>query len=143
VTKNRARGNTPVAQLRAISKWRAADKHTGIDNDRGVPYTYQHIDGRAWPRPRADVYRIETYIPFAAPRPLHRDVYYVPGAKLDRFFDHWDEHATTIIDIRPLTIDEAIEELSSFREEAEHVAAGDRNDRRHLRAQVLWIEIVR
>jgi hypothetical protein len=102
-----------------IVPWRAKDKHTGIGKDRGIPYTYGHVDGRDAPAPRAEIYRVETVITFADPTPLHRNVHYVPGAKLDEFFDGWDDHAETVIDVRPLTLGEARAELSAFREAAE------------------------
>jgi hypothetical protein len=60
----------------AVKKWRALDYHTGIGKDAGVPYTYEHV--AAAPAAGATVYRVETYIPFEQPTPLHRDVYYVP-----------------------------------------------------------------
>jgi hypothetical protein len=76
-----------------ISAWRAADKHTGIGKSGGAPYTYEHVATR--PPARAEAYRIETYIPFVSPTPIHRNVYYVAASRLDRFFDGWDEHAET------------------------------------------------
>lgn len=108
----------PMAQVKT---WRARDRHTGIGKSGRAPYTYQHVD--APPERRADVYRIETFVPFRRPIPLHRNVYYVPAADLDRFFDGWDQHAETVVDIRPLMAAEAIDELRSFRLKAE--GAGD------------------
>jgi hypothetical protein len=102
-----------------VARWRAKDQHTGIDKDRGIPYTYEHIDGRAEPAPRAEVYRVESFIPYGEPTPLHRNVHYVPGPELDAFFDGWGEHGETVIDVRPLTIIEARAELAAFRAAAE------------------------
>jgi len=95
-----------------VKKWRARDNHTGIGKDAGVAYTYEHV--AAAPAAGATVYRVETYIPFEPPTPLHRDVYYVPAAKLDEFFNGWREHATVVVDVRPLTVAEALEELRAF-----------------------------
>ena len=106
-----------AAPFTGVKKWRAGDRHTGIGKDAGVPYTYKHVD-RA-PVAGAAVYRVETYIPFVKLTPLHRDVYYVPSRKLDRFFDGWGEHATVVVDVRPLTVAEALEELRAFRDAAE------------------------
>lgn len=101
----------------AVKKWRALDYHTGIGKDAGVPYTYEHV--AAAPAAGATVYRMETYIPFEQPTPLHRDVYYVPAGKLDEFFNGWGEHATIVLDVRPLTMAEALEELRAFRSAVE------------------------
>jgi hypothetical protein len=79
-----------------VKRWRARDRHTGIGKDVGVPYT-----------------------PFEEPTPLHRDVYYVPAPKLNRFFEGWGVHATIVVDVRPLTMAEALEELRAFRIAAE------------------------
>ena len=106
-----------AAPFTGVKTWRARDRHTGIGKDAGVPYTYQHVD--APPEAGAAVYRVETYIPFAKPTPLHRDVYYVPSRKLDEFFRGWGEHATILVDVRPLTVAEALEELRAFRSTAE------------------------
>ena len=100
-----------------VKKWRARDNHTGIGKDAGVAYTYEHV--AAAPAAGATVYRVETYIPFEPPTPLHRDVYYVPAGKLDDFFNGWREHATVVVDVRPLTVAEALEELRAFRSAVE------------------------
>jgi hypothetical protein len=115
--RGRVMAQRTAAPFTGVKKWRAGDRHTGIGKDAGVPYTYKHVD-RA-PVAGAAVYRVETYIPFVKPTPLHRDVYYVPSRKLDRFFDGWGEHATVVVDVRPLTVAEALEELRAFRDAAE------------------------
>jgi hypothetical protein len=102
-----------------IKVWRARDQHTGIGKSRGVPYTYRHVPSRLEPPPKAEVYRIETFIPFAAPTPVHNNVHYVPGDQLDDFFFDWGQHAETVIDIRPLTTADALAELHAFRQTAE------------------------
>jgi len=111
-----------AAPFTDVKKWRARDRHTGIGKDAGVPYTYEHVDGA--PVAGAAVYRVETYIAFEKPTPLHRDVYYVPSQKLDRFFDGWGGHATIVVDVRALTVVEALEELRAFRSAAESTQAG-------------------
>jgi hypothetical protein len=109
----RPTGKSPLAQ---VKKWRASDRHTGIDRHRGIPYTYRHVEAR--PSAGAECYRIETFIPFAPPTPIHRNVHYVPAARLDSFFDDWDEHVETIVDIRPLTVTAAFEEIRAFQADA-------------------------
>ena len=101
-----------------VRTWRAKDRHTGVGKDRGIPYTYKHHADRRPPSSRAEIYRIETFIPFVAPTPIHVNVHYVPGAKLDRFFDRWDEHAETVTDIRPMTFADAIAEIDRFKADA-------------------------
>ena len=107
---SQGRRRSPFAD---VKKWRAADKHTGIDKFDGHVYTYEHIPDVL--EPRAEVYRIETYIPFAAPTPVHRDVCYVPGDKLDEFFNGWEEVAQTVVDVRPLSLTSALAEITAFR----------------------------
>ena len=102
--------------LAEVKKWRAEDRHTGIGRDGRVPYTYQHVDST--PKSVVEVYRVETFIPFLDV-PIHRDVYYIPAADLDAFFEGWGEHATIVVDVRPLTTAEALEELRRFRLQAE------------------------
>jgi hypothetical protein len=96
-----------------VERWRARDHHTGIGKDVGVPYTYEHVE--ASPAAGAAVYRVETYIAFEEPTPTHRDVYYVPAALLNGFFAGWGGHATIVVDVRPLSVAEALEELRAFR----------------------------
>lgn len=71
-----------------IKAWRAADEHTGIGRVDGVPYTYEHVTGEI--APRAEVYRVECFIPFKSPTPFHREVHYVPDASLDAVLHQWD-----------------------------------------------------
>jgi hypothetical protein len=111
------KGKTVGAQLRAVKAWRAEDQHTGIGkSSHGHPYTYEHVDGP--PGPSAAVYRVECYVPFVMPTPLHRNVYYVPADRLDEFFDGWDQHAETIVDIRPMTLSAALAEIEEFKQMA-------------------------
>ena len=88
-----------------------------------MPYTYRHLVGRTLPSPRAECYRIETFIGFTAPTAVHGNVHYVPGEKLDAFFAEWDQHGETVIDIRPMTIAAALDEIADFRLSAESVGA--------------------
>jgi hypothetical protein len=108
----------PRGVFATVRAWRAEDQHTGIAKDRGVPYTYQHQVTQDFPAPKAEVYRVETFIPFGEPTPIHRNVHYVPGERVDAFFDAWDQHWETVIDIRPLTVAEALSEMQAFREAA-------------------------
>ena len=103
--------------LNAIRPWRAPDRHTGIDilPDIGVRYTYRHLENRQSPPPKAEVYRIETVIPFVEPTPFHLDIYFVPSDQLDEFFFGWNEHAAEVIDIRPMTTADAVAELEAFK----------------------------
>ncbi len=103
----------PLTQVR---KWRAQDHHTGIGKSGPTPYTYQHVGSP--PESAAEVYRVETFIPFLE-IPIHRDVYYVPAADLNGFFEGWGEHETIVVDIRPLTTAAALEELRRFQLQAE------------------------
>ena len=102
-----------------VKHWRAKDEHTGIAKDGNVPYTYRHLPGRRPPTVRADVYRVETFINFVAPTPIHSNCHYVPGSQVDLFFEGWGEHGETLIDIRPMTMAEALAELEAFRSTAE------------------------
>ena len=73
-----------------------------------------HLSARGLPPKSAvEVYRVETFIPFLDV-PIHRDVYYIPADDLDAFFEGWGEHATIVVDVRPLTTAEALEELRNF-----------------------------
>jgi hypothetical protein len=100
-------------------KWRADDKHTGIDDFDGIYSTYRHIAGRRVPPAKSEMYRVEAVIPFRAPTPLHEDVYYVPGDRIDDFMAGWSEIAARIVDIRPITWDEMAKELTAFRKAAQ------------------------
>jgi hypothetical protein len=100
----------PFAGLR---KWRAKDKHTGIGKVGQEPYTYEHV-GRT-PESPAEAYRVETYIPFVKPTPLHRNVYYVTAQRLPLFLDEFAGYAEMIIDVRPVTIAAALDEIETFK----------------------------
>ena len=106
-----------------VKEWRAKDQHTGIDKSAGVPYTYRHLVGRTLPKPPGECYRIETFIRFSAPTAVHGNVHYVPGAKLDAFFAGWGQHGETVIDIRPMTLAAALDEIANFRLSAERADA--------------------
>jgi hypothetical protein len=43
---------------------------------------------------------------------------------LDAFFQGWGQHATIVVDVRPLTAAEALEELRRFRLQAEAARKG-------------------
>ena len=100
-------------QLSDVGTWRAAHRHTGIDKTGSIPYTYEHVPGPL--PPHAEVYRVECYVPFVAPTPIHRNVYYVPGHQLDEFFKGWGDHEEIVIDVQPLTITAALDEIDHFR----------------------------
>jgi hypothetical protein len=107
----------------AVKKWRASGKHTGIGKTDGIPCLYRHLPGRTCPSPRAEVYRVETFLPFTDIA-LHGNVHFVPGSKLDAFFDSWGEYAETLLDVRPMTTAEALAEIAAYRAAAE--SAGQR-----------------
>jgi hypothetical protein len=117
----RTKKSNPLSDVR---KWRARDKHTGIDVFDGHPYTYEHVERFRTPPERAEVYRIETYIPYVHPTPVHRNVHYVTADRLDAFFDGWGDYAETIVDIRPMTAAAALAELTAFREQAAQITEG-------------------
>jgi hypothetical protein len=114
------RARSPFAYVR---RWRARDKHTGVGKFGRIPYTYEHVDAADICEPRAEIYRVETYIPFVSPTPLHRNVYYLPSGDLPEFVADRGEIAEQIINIRPMTLAEADRELCEFRLRAEQIGA--------------------
>ena len=76
--------------LAEVKKWRAKDRHTGIERDGRVrtPTVPQRADS------------------------------------LDAFFQGWGEHATIVVDVRPLTAAEALEELRRFPLQADAARKG-------------------
>lgn len=94
-------------------KWRAKDKHTGIDTCAGYHYTYEHIATE--PTIPNHYYRIETYIPFIFPTPLHKNVYYVPTVWLNEFCTIHAQCGERIVSIQQLTKEQARKELRQFR----------------------------
>jgi hypothetical protein len=110
---------TKARPLAGIRTWHAKDGHTGIGALGGVPYTYRQLDGRTPPSPPAEVYRVETFIEAKALIAIQGKVHYVPGPKLQAFFEGWDRQRETVTDIRPLTYSEAVAEISAFRASAE------------------------
>jgi hypothetical protein len=81
-----------------VKSWRADDRHTGIEKHGGIPNTYEHV--KSLRVPGAEVHRVECYIPFVKPTPLHRNVYYVPAHRLDVVLHDRGEIAEMTIDIR-------------------------------------------
>ena len=110
---------------------RAHNPFVAVKKWRTLRLSHRHREGRwrartstehvaAAPAAGATVYRVETYIPFQQPTPLHRDVYYVPAGKLDEFFNGWGEHATIVVDAcKRFAMAEALEELRAFRSAVE------------------------
>jgi hypothetical protein len=39
----------------------------------------------------------------------------VPARRLERFSDGWDQHLETVVDIRSITMAEALEEIEAFK----------------------------
>jgi hypothetical protein len=111
-----------------VKNWRAADQHSGIGTFGGSVYTYQPQDGGARPPVSADVYRVETYM--KGPSSIHRNVHYIPAARLNAFLVTWCERRETVIDVRPLTMAEARMEIRAFRERPEGVKVGSNGQTR-------------
>jgi len=112
------KGGEMRSPLRQVNEWRAADEHTGIGNVDGIPYTYQHAQRPEIATARAEVYRIEAFVEYAEPTPLHRNTYFVPASRLDDFFQTWGEHGETVVDVRPVTLQEALREIREFQSAA-------------------------
>lgn len=93
-------------------------QHTGVGDVDGVPYSYEHaddLDGLEAIYELADgLYRIEAYVALAD-RPVHKNVYFVPGERLDRWLSFHHEVGSVITDIRPCTASERDEHLSDYR----------------------------
>lgn len=91
------------------------DDHTGVTECFGIPYTYEHVDN---PLESDECYRIEAQIRFTD-RPIHRNVYYVPGERLDEFLCQTTGYGEEIVDIRPISGEAAADELRWFRGETD------------------------
>jgi hypothetical protein len=50
--------------------------------------------------------------------PLHRNTYFVAASRLDDFFQTWSEHGETVVDVRPVTLQEALREIRDFQSAA-------------------------
>jgi hypothetical protein len=111
-------GREMGSPLRQVKEWRAADEHTGIGNVDGIPYTYQHAQRPEIATSRAEVYRIEAFVEYVEPTPLHRNTYFVPASRLNEFFKTWGEHGETIVDVRPVTLQEALREIRDLQSAA-------------------------
>lgn len=89
------------------------DDHTGVSVAGGIPYTYEHVDGR--PDSDDGLYRVTTVIDFAS-RPVHRNRYYVPASLLDAYLcPSRGEIAEEIVDIRPVSLETAQAEMDGYR----------------------------
>jgi hypothetical protein len=105
---------------------RLTNEPTGIGTSQGVPYTFRILDSDQRTPPRADVYRIETFVNETAPTAICR---YVPGRSLDAFLHRWDEPTESVVDIRPLTAAEARAEIKAFETFGSEQAATKRGAR--------------
>lgn len=90
---------------------REVDDHTGVADSQGVPYTYEHVDEP--PEPQGEAYRVETFIDFSE-RPTHKNVYFIPAGGLDEFFRGYGQTFEEVVDIRPVSYEEAEAEFTSF-----------------------------
>jgi len=94
------------------------DKHTGAGEVGGIPYTYEHAEEEL--TAVASLYRI-TSTPDLVDRPPHRNVYFVPGQRLDLFLRESPER---IVDVRPTTPAAAREHLSEYGADPEEIDLG-------------------
>lgn len=93
------------------------DEHTGVGDAGGIPYTYKHVESP--PTPTGAVYRVTAYLDYVD-APIHRNVYYVPSDRLDRFVrDHNHQIMQEIVDIRPTTYEKANASFAEYRGEGE------------------------
>lgn len=83
-----------------------SDDSPGVDHFNGIAYSHEpapDIDGLDdIPAPPCDFYRIETYTPYAT-EPFEWNVYFVPAAKLNGFFNGWEQIAEAVVDISRAT----------------------------------------
>jgi hypothetical protein len=68
------------------------------------------------------VYRVEAFVEYAERTPLHRKTYFVPASRLDYFFQRWGEHGETVVDVRPVTLQEALREIRDLQSAAGELA---------------------
>lgn len=105
---------TNIDQLNSEKEKR--DEHTGVGSIPTpvgeYPYTYEHVNECS--KPPADVYRIEAQIRFVD-RPIHKNVYYVPSEALDFALMGYEQTGEEIIDIRPISVEEANDEMEWYR----------------------------
>lgn len=90
------------------------DSHTGVSSAYGIPYTFEKIESP--PESDAVVYRI-TCVSKYSDEPMYKNVYFVPSDRLDFFFDGWGQSGERLIDIRPVSWDEAEAEMATYRDE--------------------------
>jgi hypothetical protein len=90
---------------------REVDDHTGVADNRGIPYTYEHVE--EWPEPSAEVYRIVGVVGLVD-RPFHKNVYFVEADRLNEFFNDWGEHGEQVVDIQPVSHADAEDEILEF-----------------------------
>lgn len=108
------------------------DPHTGVsflehgrlEHGRlDVPYTYEHVDnppGFNESECSDTIYRIECFIRYTD-IPVHKNVYYVRGDMLDFFFHEWGRSGEWVNDIRPISREDALEEIHEYDESVEEL----------------------
>lgn len=90
-----------------------SEGHTGVGDIAGhYEYTYEHAEEP--PEGDSDFYRITTYNNYTD-RPIHVNKYYLPPQHLDRFFLDYHQTGERVVDIRPVTEDEAESEIEEYR----------------------------
>ena len=94
------------------------DEHTGVSEVGGIPYTYEHAEEEL--TAVGSLYRI-TSTPDLVDRPPHRNVYFVPGQRLNEWLCEYPER---IVDIRPTTPTAAREHLSEYGADPEEIDLG-------------------
>jgi hypothetical protein len=98
------------------------DEHTGVSKTGGYPSTFEHVE--ELPEPSAKLYRVETFLDLKN-RPIHRDVHYVPAGKLDKFFRPYSQTFDIIVDVRPITLEDAETEINDYLPEGEEFGEVD------------------
>lgn len=90
------------------------EEHRGLkemEHREGGVQAYEHADEH--PGNGSEFYRITTFIEFVD-IPNHVNKYYLPSAHLDEFFLDYHQTGEEVIDIRPVTVEEAVEEWGEY-----------------------------
>lgn len=87
------------------------DDHTGFKHlSNGIVYTYEHaddVDGieAVFTDVCDGIYQVECHL-VLKDRPVHRNVYFVRGDELDRFFSENAQCGEIVTDVRPVSFEE-------------------------------------
>lgn len=89
------------------------EEHKGVAESDLYPYLYTYEHSNGFPGYDEEIFRVTSYINHSN-EPDHVNKYFIPCEYLDEFMVDQHQTGEEIIDIRPISLEEMIVEISDY-----------------------------